>query len=71
MFVFMHEQAWNPKTTAKHHSQFSDTVGQLETVEMETGNGKWKWSKLQMNAGVKPLINNHLLKATSVQLPPL
>jgi len=24
-------------------------MGQLETVEMETGNGKWKWSKLDAN----------------------
>ena len=50
---------------------------------METGNGngnqKWKMEMenrngqnlMQMNARVKPLINDHLLKTTSVQRPPL
>jgi len=47
-------------------------VGQLETVEMETRNGKQKWKTesqnlMQMNARVKPLINDH----PSVQRPPL
>ena len=46
------------------------------------GNWKqWKWKMetenrnnqnlMQMNARVKPLINDHLLKTTSVQRPPL
>ena len=49
-------------------------------LEMENGNGNWKWkietengnsqNLMQMNARVKPLINNHLLKTTSVQRPP-
>jgi len=42
--------------------------GQLETVEMETGNGNSQ-NLMQMNTRVKPLINDHLLKTTSVQRP--
>ena len=52
---------------------------------METGNGKWKrelerkmetengnsQNLMQMNARVKLLINDHLLKTTSLQRPPL
>jgi len=38
----------------------------------KNGSGKWKLSKLiQMNARVKPMINDNLLKTTSVQRPPL
>jgi len=48
----------------------ANTSGQLETVEteleMENGNGQ---NLMQMNARVKPLINDHLLKTTSVQRP--
>jgi len=36
--------------------------------EMENENGQ---SLMQMNARVKPLINDHLLKTISVQRPPL
>jgi len=36
---------------------------QLETVEMEIGNGIW----MHMYTRVKPLINDYLLKTTSVQ----
>jgi len=43
---------------------------QLETVEMENGNGNSQ-NLMQMNARVKPLINDHLLKTTSVKIPPL
>ena len=35
---------------------------------METGNGN-NQNLMQMNARVKPLIYNHLLKTTSVQRP--
>jgi len=35
-------------------------------MEMENGNGQ---NLMQMNAKVKPLINDHLLKTTSVQRP--
>jgi len=36
----------------------------------DSGDGEWKQSKLmQMNVRVKPLINDHLLKTTSVQRP--
>jgi len=42
---------------------------------METGYGKWKMETvkdlMQMDARVKLLINDHLLKTTSVQRPPL
>jgi len=37
-------------------------------MEMENGSGQ---NLMQMNARVKPLINDHLLKTTSVQRPPL
>jgi len=37
-------------------------------MEMNNGNGK---NLVQMNARVKPLINDHLLKTTSVQRPTL
>jgi len=40
---------------------------QLETVEIETGNGKWKRSNLDVH--VKPLINDHLPKTISIQRP--
>jgi len=47
-------------------------MGQLETVEMETRNGNGNCQNLmQMNARVKPMINDNLLKTTSVQRPPL
>jgi len=41
--------------------------GQLGTVEMETRNRKWKqiWSNLDVH--VKPLINDHFPKTTSIQ----
>ena len=48
----------------------SDLLGQLESVEMETGNGNSQ-NLMQMNARVEPLINDHLLKTTSVQRPPM
>jgi len=35
-------------------------------MEIENGNGQ---NLMQMNAGVKPLINDHLVKTTSVQRP--
>jgi len=45
---------------------------------METGNGKCMETEngnsqnlMQMNSRVKPLNNDHLLKTTSVQRPPL
>jgi len=38
--------------------------------EMENGNGNCQ-NVMQMNARIKPLINDHLLKTTSVQRPPL
>jgi len=45
--------------------------GQLETVETETGDGKWKTEpvKKQMYIRLKSLINDHLLKTTSLQRP--
>ena len=43
--------------------------GQLKTVEMETGNGNSQ-NLMQMNARIKPLINDHLYTNTnSVQRP--
>jgi len=37
-------------------------------MEVENGNGQ---NLMQMNARVKPMINDNLLKTTSVQRPPL
>jgi len=48
--------------------QLRHTLGQLETVEMETGNEKLEMENgngrklMQMNARVKPLSNYHFLK---------
>ena len=51
------------KATVKFYDVkiFGMALGQLETVEMETGNGKWKRKQSKLNARVKPLINDHLL----------
>ena len=37
-------------------------VGQLETVKMESGNGKRKWSN--RHPRVKPLFSGHVLMTT-------
>jgi len=39
-----------------------------QKMEVENGNSQ---NLMQMNARVKPMINNNLLKTTSVQRPPL
>jgi len=46
-----------------------------------SGNGNWKWKMetengnrqnvMQINARIKPLINDHLLNTTPLQRPPL
>ena len=38
----------------------------METVEMENGKGQ---NLIQMNVSIKSLINDHLLKTTSLQRP--
>ena len=51
--------------SALYSSMVLVLLGQLETVEMETGNGKQKWSnRCKMFPRVKPLFSGHLLKTT-------